>query len=95
MKYRQSTAEGFAEAPMILVDNDRWRGAFVPENPGTYIFTIDAWTDAFASWLADFSKKVRADHDARADLSEGIILLKQIADVAPVADQDLLRRCIS
>jgi starch synthase (maltosyl-transferring) len=95
LKYRQSTAEGFAEAPMILVDNDRWRGAFVPENTGTYIFTIDAWTDAFASWLADFGKKVLADKDARADLLEGVVLLKRIAESAPRADQDVLRRCVS
>ena len=60
------------------VDNDRWRGEFVPAENARYVFTIEAWTDLFASWLADFAKKVGAGRDVASDLLEGIALLEAI-----------------
>jgi starch synthase (maltosyl-transferring) len=96
VKHRYEAAEDFDEAPMVLIDNDRWRGEFVPERAGRYDFTIEAWTDLFASWLSDFQKKVNADRDVRSDLLEGILLVERIAGVARgLADRDLLSRSIA
>ncbi|MDE1902600.1 MAG: DUF3416 domain-containing protein, partial [Alphaproteobacteria bacterium] len=37
-------------AAMQPVDNDRWSGAITLTEPGRHLYTIEAWTDAFASW---------------------------------------------
>jgi starch synthase (maltosyl-transferring) len=95
VKYRRKSEEGFDESPMVLIDNDRWRGQFLPKQNSRYVFTIEAWTDLFHSWLDDFGKKVQADRDVRSDLLEGITLLEQIAQRSPAAEQIRLGRCIS
>jgi starch synthase (maltosyl-transferring) len=95
VKHRRKSAEGFEECQMTSLDNDRWRGEFIPEKNGRYVFTIEAWTDLFASWLGDFTKKVQADRDVRSDLLEGIVLLERIAHRASKADQEVLRGCIA
>ncbi len=54
------------------------------------MFTIEAWTDLFASWLADFAKKVNAGKDVASDLVEGIGLLEEICHRAQGDDLELL-----
>ena len=49
-----------AETPMTFVDNDRWRGEFPLENNERHFFTVQAWSDPFATWLEDFRKRVEA-----------------------------------
>ena len=90
VKWRRKDAEVFDEAPMTVLDNDRWRGEFVPADNARYVFTIEAWTDLFASWLADFAKKVNAGKDAASDLVEGIGLLEEICHRAQGDDLELL-----
>jgi len=90
VKWRRKDAEAFDEAPMTALDNDRWRGEFVPTDNARYVFTIEAWTDLFASWLVDFTKKVNAAKDVASDLLEGIVLLEAICRRARGADLELL-----
>jgi starch synthase (maltosyl-transferring) len=80
IKWRRKDDAEFAEVPMRLFDNDRWRGSF-PLNENTrYVFTIEAWTDAYATWAADFAKKAAAGHNVASDLQEGIEILRANAD---------------
>ena len=83
VKWRRKDDEVFDEAPMTALDNDRWRGEFVPTDNARYVFTIEAWTDLFASWLVDFAKKVNAGKDVASDLLEGIVLLEAICRRGP------------
>src|SRR5713226_637602 len=53
--------EAWQEAPFELVDNDRWRAGFVPDRVGRWHYTIEAWTDRFASWCDDLGKRREAD----------------------------------
>jgi starch synthase (maltosyl-transferring) len=77
VEWRRKEDPDFAEAPMELIDNDRWRGNF-PLNENTrYVFTISAWTDRYASWAADFGKKAAAGRNLAADLQEGIAILRR------------------
>jgi starch synthase (maltosyl-transferring) len=90
VKWRRKDEEVFAEAPMAALDNDRWRGEFTPPENARYVFTIEAWTDLYASWLADFAKKVRAGRDVASDLLEGIALLEAIGRRARGEDLQLI-----
>lgn len=62
--------------PMRLVDNDRWRGRFVPPIAGRYCYAIEAWTDRFASWRRDFLLKQAAGVDLALERAEGRALLE-------------------
>jgi starch synthase (maltosyl-transferring) len=75
--WRRKYEPRFAEAPMELFDNDRWRGNFPLNENARYVFTIIAWTDTYATWAADFVKKAAAGRNVAADLQEGIAILRR------------------
>ncbi len=79
VKWRPRGETRFSEAPMVHMDNDRWRGEFPLDRNGRYVFTIEAWTDLFASWERGFRKKAEAGRDVAADLREGIAFIEAAA----------------
>jgi len=87
IKWRSGGETQFSESPMALVDNDRWRGEFPLDRNDRYVFTIEAWTDLFASWQRGFRKKAEAGRDVASDLLEGIALLESGARRAEGADR--------
>jgi starch synthase (maltosyl-transferring) len=91
LKYRRRDESAWRETPMRLVDNDRWHGQFVLEANTRYVYTIEAWRDAFASWRADTRKKVDAGQDVASDLLEGQRLVLQAAERASGRDAQRLR----
>ena len=95
VKWRRKRDEVFEEAPMALLDNDRWRGEFTPSDNTRYIFTIEAWTDLFASWLADFTKKVKASRPVGSDILEGIALVEKMSSSAKGPDRESLERLLT
>jgi starch synthase (maltosyl-transferring) len=95
LKYRRKNDESFAEAPMLPLDNDRWRGEFVPRENTRYVYTIEAWTDLFASWRSDFKKKVAAGREVRSDLLEGVALIEKMLRRATASDREILTRCLA
>src|SRR6266446_5285927 len=94
VKWRRKHEKQFAEASMVLFDNDRWRGEFPLEENACYVFTIEAWTDLFVSWLGDFAKKVRASRDVSSDQLEGIAIINAVRPKAPPHDRALLDRLL-
>jgi starch synthase (maltosyl-transferring) len=78
IQWRRASDEGFAEAPMTYVDNDRWRGQFPLAENTRYVFAIQAWTRRFTSWREYFVKKAGSGLDVASDLAEGIALLEQV-----------------
>lgn len=56
--------------------DDRWRGSFLLRDNTRYLYTVEAWTDEWASWLVDFRKKAQAGREVRSDLLEGLSLLE-------------------
>ena len=92
LKYRRKNDESFAEAPMVLLDNDRWRGEFIPSENARYVFTVEAWTDLFASWLVDFRKKVAAGRNVTSDLLEGVGLIEKMTRAGAKSDREILAR---
>jgi starch synthase (maltosyl-transferring) len=90
IKWRRKGGGDFSEAPMRLVENDRWRGSFPLEENARYEFAVAAWTRAFAAWRDYFCKKAATRLDVDSNLLEGIELLKKIRRRAHGADRELI-----
>jgi starch synthase (maltosyl-transferring) len=86
IKWKPWRETQFSESPMEHVDNDRWRGEFPLDRNDRYVFTIEAWTDPFASWERGYRKKAEAGRDVASDLLEGIELVESAARRALGAD---------
>lgn len=94
VKWRRRNETNFAEAPMALFDNDRWRGEFPLEHNDRYLFTIEAWTDRYASWERGFRRKAEAGRDVASDLLEGIALIEAALSRASNKDRATLESTI-
>jgi starch synthase (maltosyl-transferring) len=57
---------------------DLWEGCFILHENTMYHYTIEAFTDHFASWLSDTTKKFTAGIDIESELLEGEILIKNV-----------------
>src|SRR5262245_43247883 len=53
LQWRPSSETDWEETPMEMLPNDRWRASFEVTRLGTYLYTITAWVDHFASWRRD------------------------------------------
>ena len=84
------------EAPMRRVDaqldGDRWEGRFEVGQTGRWSWTVEAWTDAFATWRGEIERKIAfGQEDLSGELSEGVVLLEQAAQRARrAADKTLM-----
>ena len=83
--WRPQAAAKWSRTPMRLQDNDRWRASFIPPRPGRYVYAVEAWTDAFATWRRDFLAKRDAGIDVSLEIEEGRNLL---AALKPRRDAD-------
>jgi starch synthase (maltosyl-transferring) len=95
VKWRRKRDEVFDEAPMVALDDDRWRGEFRPAENARYVFTIEAWTDLFATWLDELTRKVKAARPVASDVLEGVSLFEKMVPNARGADRDLLERTLA
>ena len=61
----------------------RWEGSFVVDRMGRWTFTIQGWTDVFATWRDEFQRKVEGgQQDLSGELSEGVVILRDVAERA-------------
>ena len=56
--YRLNSESAWREAPFQFFDNDRWRGEFYVTRLEPYLYTIQAWVDAFQTWVRRFSEEI-------------------------------------
>jgi starch synthase (maltosyl-transferring) len=85
VRYRGPGDAGWSATPMRWidreVDGDRWAGAFEVDRVGRWEFTVEAWSDLFATWRDELRRKVESgQHDLRGELSEGAVLLEEALD---------------
>ncbi|HEX2222175.1 MAG TPA: alpha-1,4-glucan--maltose-1-phosphate maltosyltransferase [Candidatus Limnocylindria bacterium] len=73
---RADDEEEWTEAPMRLVDNDRWAGRLPLRRNRRHRYTVEAWRDAWASWRDGLLKKVAAGVPVPVELQEGRLLLE-------------------
>jgi starch synthase (maltosyl-transferring) len=72
------------------INIDRCRGSFVPDRLGRWMFTVEAWTDRFATWRADFRKRLDARQDLSSELLEAAALVADAARHARGTERTLL-----
>ncbi len=82
----------WSEVPMKPLGNDRWQGAFMVEEVGIYLYTLQAWVDRFLSWRQGLSKKVLAGQEVSIDLRIGAEILEDLVPGASVEDAGKLKK---
>ena len=92
--YRRADKTCWRSAPMHHFDNDRWVGQVVLEEVGRHVYTIEAWTDRFASWRADTMKKRAAGDNIATDLVEGVDLVRSALARANAEDRAVIERLL-
>lgn len=76
LMYRPAGEETWEETHLEALGNDRWRGRFRVLSLGRWLYTLEAWVDAFATWRRDFQKKYEAEQDVQVDLLIGAQLVE-------------------
>ncbi len=83
------------EAPMRPLGNDAWATEVPLTTVGRVAFTVEAWPDAYRTWVSELERKVAVGRDVASELLEGAALLEAAADRAQrisAPDADALRR---
>jgi starch synthase (maltosyl-transferring) len=78
LKYREKYGQdSWREVEMEAVNPglDSWQGSFPLEKNTRYLYTIEAYTDVYQSWLRDTAKKFEAGQEISSELLEGLNLL--------------------
>ena len=100
-KYRGPGERRWAEAPMepidAHVDGVRWEGSFEVDRTGRWEYTIEAWSDPFATWRSELGRKIDAgQHDLAGEMSEGEVLIKSALErAASKEDKALLEHTLA
>jgi starch synthase (maltosyl-transferring) len=94
VRWRRKGERRFQEAPLEPLVNDRWRGEFPLPEVARYEFTVEAWTDVYATWLADLRTRVEVQEPIASEVKEGIVLLSSFVDGAKGDDAKALRDAI-
>jgi starch synthase (maltosyl-transferring) len=91
VRYKAPGMRRWVETPMHPVDAHvngvRWEGEFTVETAGRWEWTIEAWSDQFATWRDELQRKVAAAQDDLAgEISEGVVMLEDAAARAKSGD---------
>src|ERR671918_2522787 len=77
------------------INGVRWGGSFVVDRPGRWEYSIEAWTDVFATWRDELERKLAAgQHELPSELSEGVVLLEAVAERASGSDRKLIEHAL-
>lgn len=83
LKWRKVGEERWHETPMTPLINDRWRATCSLFANAPHEYTIEAWSDAFASWQHEFRKKFEGGlKELNSETIEGVHLLVSAASRA-------------
>ncbi len=91
VRWRPLGTEAWSEVPMLPLGNDAWTGTIPVLAEGLVEYTIEAWPDAFASWVEEITKKqAGGQEDLRSEALEGAALLSAAAERTRQADEAAL-----
>ncbi|HEX7214352.1 MAG TPA: maltotransferase domain-containing protein, partial [Methylomirabilota bacterium] len=93
--YRGRAGAEWREAPMRRADNDGWAGHVPLEANTRYVYTVEAWTDVFGSWVEEMRRRITGGQtDLTSELLEGGALVTQARAAARGADAEALGRAL-
>ena len=101
VRHRPQLGEAWDEVELHPLDAGhdgvRWAGSFVADRAGRWQFEILAWADRFGTWREELRRKLEAgQEDLRGELSEGVVLLREIAEHASSAqDRSTLEQALA
>jgi starch synthase (maltosyl-transferring) len=98
--YRRAGATEWREAELAPLDAHhngvRWSGSFVVDEQGSWEYSIHAWTDVFATWRDEFVRKLEAGQvQLASELSEAVVLLREVAERAAGPDRKLIAHTLA
>jgi starch synthase (maltosyl-transferring) len=95
IRYRARAESDWRESPLHPVDNDGWAGAIPLEANTRYLYTVEAWTDTFGSWVEEMKRRLAGGQaDLASELLEGAELLRRAREGARDADASALDRAL-
>jgi len=75
VRFRPVGSRRWLERPLAAVGNDRWAGEVQVTELGRWQFTVEAWTDPYATWFDEYDRKLAAGQtELTGELSEGAAL---------------------
>jgi len=95
LRYRGPRDLHWRETPMRPIGNDRWQGHFDLAERGAYVFTVVAWRDDFATWLANASAKRQAGQNIDVEFAIAQQMLERAADKASDSARQELQRLLT
>ncbi|MGH7030406.1 MAG: alpha-1,4-glucan--maltose-1-phosphate maltosyltransferase, partial [Stellaceae bacterium] len=93
VKYRHEGA-AWRETPLAFYDNDRWVARFRLDRVGLWRYTIEAWTDRFASWREEVEKKREAGQQVTLEIEEGRGIIEAALVDAKPGDAAAIRKLL-
>ncbi len=88
--FRHEKSNGWNEARMRPLVNDRWAADFPVNDLGRYRYTVHAWIDHWETWRRDLQKRIQANSDSPVDYLIGAELIEAAAGRAKGADEEWL-----
>src|SRR6516162_858983 len=83
LKWRPIGQPQWFETRMSEQINDRWIGICSFSRTGTYEYTIEAWSDEFRSWQAEYHKKFQGGlTDLVTEIEEGARMVERVSSSA-------------
>jgi starch synthase (maltosyl-transferring) len=93
--YRGRGHADWREAPLRPADNDGWTGMFPLEANTRYHYTVEAWTDAFGSWVEEMRRRLTGGQtDLTSELREGADMVRRAREAAGGAEAASLGRVL-
>ncbi len=76
LRYRTVKDTAWQEVRMEPIGNDRWAGRFLLAENTRYVYTLEAWPDAYRTWAEDLRRRLAAGMAVTSELLEGMALLR-------------------
>jgi starch synthase (maltosyl-transferring) len=81
VRYRGPGDRRWRESPMRQVDAQRdgvrWEGELEVDRQGRWQYSVEAWSDPFATWRDELERKIAAEqHDLASEISEGLVIVR-------------------
>jgi starch synthase (maltosyl-transferring) len=91
VRWRHGSTAAWTDVPLVPLANDRWRAEFMVTELGHYLYTVQAWIDAFGTWSKQFARRIEAGQDISLELEVAARLIEGAAGRADGSDSKRLQ----